>query len=716
MTGDDEVDIIKKSSQESSNRAATIKDFFKPRIASVKKPIDQTNSYSSTHDAHLKTVVPKSPEKPSVSETHRPSHIMFSELCQVLIQIEATTKRLEINDLLVKFFVKVMKEYPDDLVYIVYLCLSRLGPAYEGVELGLGEILLIKAIATATGLSLAKVKAEIEEKGDIGLVAETSRSNQRTMIQPPPLNVFALFRALRDIATYSGANAVNRKVERVRSLFVAAQGRESKYLFRLLEGKLRIGLAEQSVLAALAQAAVIHHGDDGNYAEEEGDGQRADEANEEEEEEKERTRRKDAQTSQQQPVVIMKAVYNSLPDYGRIIPALLKYPLSELPRHCHLTPGVPLKPMLAFPTKSISEVLNRFEKLTFTCEYKYDGERAQIHHLDEGGHVYIFSRNSEDMTAKYPDIMAKIESISLPHVHSYVLDCEVVAWHPQERKILPFQILSTRKRKDVTISSVEVEVCLFAFDLLYLNGVSLIESPFRERRSLLHSSFRDVSGEFHFAQYADLSSVDEIQAFLETSVQAGCEGLMVKTLDAESSYEPSRRSRKWLKVKKDYIEGVGDSLDLVVIGGYVGRGKRTGVYGGYLLACYDPDSEEYQAVCKIGTGFSEADLEAQAAYFKDHIIPGPKSYYSCNEGVKPDVWFEPTQVWEVKAADFSLSPIYSAARGMVDPTKGISLRFPRYIRTREDKVSEEASTSSMIAEMYRTQTLKTTSNDYDEEY
>ncbi len=153
--------------------------------------------------------------------------------------------------------------------------------------------------------------------------------------------------------------------------------------------------------------------------------------------------------------------------------------------------------------------------------------------------------------------------------------------------------------QDVEESAIKVQVCYFAFDLLYWNGESLIEQSLEERRDCLRASFTEAASTFHFATFANPSSVDDIQALLDESIRAGCEGLMVKTLRAESSYEPSRRSRKWLKVKKDYIDGLGDSLDLVVIGGYAGRGKRTGVYGGYLLACYDPDGEEYQAICKV---------------------------------------------------------------------------------------------------------------------
>ncbi|KAH6627773.1 ATP-dependent DNA ligase [Chaetomium tenue] len=642
--------------------------------------------------------------------------VPYAALCTTFSLVELTTKRLEIMAHCSLFLRQVLRLTPDDLLPTVLLMINKLAPDYAGIELGIGESLIMKAIGESTGRSLAVIKQDQKEIGDLGLVAVKSRSTQPTMFKPKPLTVQGVLKGLMGIATVTGNGAQGKKVDGIKKLLSAADSTgnrkvditkdkggpsEAKYIVRFLEGKLRLGLAERTVIVSLAQAMVAHEAAQKGGVPSSGDIEKGES--------------------------ILKTVYSELPSYDVIIPAMVEHGIQNLREHCKLRPGVPLKPMLAKPTKAITEVLDRFENQTFTCEYKYDGERAQIHYVakdtDEElsqsamsatkevgkGVAAIFSRNSEDLSKKYPDVLAKLPTWVKEDTKSFVLDCESVAWDVEEKKVLPFQQLMTRKKKDVKVEDVKVKVCVFAFDLLYLNGEAVVKKSLRERRELLHKSFQSVEGEFSFATSMDGQELDDIQTFLDESVKASCEGLMVKMLDGEESgYEPSKRSRNWLKIKKDYLSGIGDSLDLVVLGAYHGKGKRTSVYGAFLLACYNPATDTYETVCNIGTGFSEAVLEELHGSLFQIVIDRPKPFYAHSSGGQhqPDVWFEPKYVWEVKTADLTLSPRYKAGmKEGVDPggEKGISLRFPRFIKIRDDKKPDEATSSRQVAEMYRKQ-------------
>ncbi|KAJ2920210.1 hypothetical protein MD484_g239, partial [Candolleomyces efflorescens] len=614
--------------------------------------------------------------------------VPYAALAKAFSMIEATTKRLEKNAILTAFLLLVIERSGEkdhkSLLQAVYLCINRLSPDYIGVELGIGESLLIKAIAESTGRRLDVIKADLKKEGDLGLVAMNSKNSQKTLFKPKPLTLPFVFSNLKEIALTAGNASQSKKVSIITKLLAACQDVEAKYIVRSLEGKLRIGNAERSVLVALAQAAVL-----------------AEKGNKKWSPEKLASRL-------EQGTEVMKAVYSELPSYDLVIPALMEGGIDGLREKCKLTPGVPLKPMLAKPTKAIGEVLDRFEGKRFTCEYKYDGERAQVHKLEDGT-VGVFSRNSEDMSKKYPDLVEQLPKCIKESTKSFVLDAEAVAVNRTTGQLLPFQELSKRKRKDVKVEDIQVRVCLFGFDLLYLNGEPLIQKTLQERRELLQKHFTIVPGEFDFAKSSDSESVEEIQTFLETSVKDGCEGLMVKMLDSSASYyEPSRRSVNWLKLKKDYLAGVGDSLDLVVVGAYHGKGKRTNVYGAFLLACYDPDAEEFQTICKIGTGFSDEFLQECYTTLKPLEIPQVRGDLKVG-GAKPDVWFEPKIVWEVLTADLSLSPIYTAAQGLVED-RGISLRFPRFIRVRDDKDADDSTGPEQIAEMYQRQSLAQSSS------
>lgn len=583
------------------------------------------------------------------------NRVPYLALSRTWDEIEAVSARLKMIEILSNYFRSVIVLTPEDLLASVYLCLNKLAPAYEGLELGIADTHLMKAIGQSTGRSLTQIKADVHNLGDLGIVAERSRTNQTTLFghRPPALSVRGVFSSLKEIAMMTGQASVQKKIDKIKGMIVAGRQSEARFLVRSLTGKLRIGLAEQSVLQALAVACAVTPPNQDDYPPEIIDASRGLSSD------------KFKQTVDELSL-ILKTTYCECPNYDKIIPVVLSHGVKELPNHCKLTPGIPLKPMLAQPTKGVQEVLSRFDGLKFTCEWKYDGERAQIHRHEDGT-IKIYSRNQEDNTSKYPDIIARISKCVTDDVKSFILDCESVAWCRETKRILPFQILSTRKRKDASETDIKVQVCIFMFDLLYFNGEPLVRKSLSERRELLKTHFSEAEGEWVFATSLDASTMDEVHEFLDESVKGNCEGLMVKTLDQDATYEIAKRSRNWLKLKKDYLEGVGDTLDVVVIGGYLGKGKRTGTYGGFLLACYDPENEEYQSICKIGTGFSDESLQTHAEFFKGHTIEAPKSYYRYDTSHEPDHWFEPVQVWEIKCADLSLSPAHRAAMGIVSP-------------------------------------------------
>ena len=607
--------------------------------------------------------------------------IPYLALAKTLKEIESESSRLKMIEILSNFLQSVIYLSPTELPRCIYLMLNQLGPAYESLELGLGDSIIIKAICLATGRNESHIKSELREKGDLGIIAESSRVNQTLLFKPKPLTVQVVFEKLKTIAEMKGQSTQNKKVQNVQSLIVACREYEARYVVRSLAGKLRIGLAEQSLLVSLARAFVIVE----NYIRKE--------KSYDPESEKFKARVDDATEA-------VKSAYNRMPNYDILSKVLLEKGLDGLEEGCQSIISLPLKPMLAQPSKGVEEVLKKFSDHKFTCEFKYDGERAQVHMSSEGK-TYIFSRNQEDTSGKYPDVLKEIGNYVKPDTKSFILDCECVAWDVEEKRILPFQVLSTRKRKTAEDEEIKVKVCLFAFDLLHLNERSLIRLPLEERRKILKDSFNESPGKFMFAQARDVDSTDEIQEVLEEAIKSQCEGLMVKALD--STYEIAKRSQYWLKLKKDYLEGIGDTVDAVVVGAYYGKGKRTGTYGGFLLACYDDENEQFQTVCKLGTGFKDEDLENHTKFLKEHVIEKPKSYYLYDDSLKPDVWFEAVQVWEVKCADLSLSPVHRTAVGLLESKKGISLRFPRYIRTREDKKPEEATTASQIVDMYQNQ-------------
>ncbi len=451
---------------------------------------------------------------------------------------------------------------------------------------------------------------------------------------------------------------------------------------------------------------------------------------------------------------ILKKCFAQRPNYNDLIPILLEVGVcDELLIRCGLALHIPLRPMLGSITRDLSEMLTRLQGRDFSCEYKYDGQRAQVH-CDEQGKVSIFSRHLELMTDKYPDLVALIPKIRGEGVGSFIMEGEVVAVDQVSGELKTFQTLANRARKDVAIGSVKVEVCLFAFDLMFLNGAPLLDRPFRERRELLRGLFTEVQNQFTWVKSIDATSQDSetVLDFFKSATDVKCEGIMVKILDnlpdlkvpddtgdsvvaeppgpvkvgrskkkasekeAEkktrrkallATYEPDKRLDSWLKVKKDYSTSF-DTLDLIPIAGWHGQGRKSKWWSPILLAVRNEESGSLEAVCKCISGFTDAFYKANKEYYEeggDHVLPGKPSYVDY-EGGYPDCWFEPQEVWEMAFADITLSPTYTAAIGLVSDERGLSLRFPRFLKKREDKGIDEASTSEFLAGLWRKQEEK----------
>ncbi|KAM0674478.1 ATP-dependent DNA ligase Cdc17 [Gurleya vavrai] len=577
----------------------------------------------------------------------------FLHLCNTLEKISQTKKRLEIQEILANYF-KTLKNDKEWIISSLYLLTASFYPEHYGKELGVGETTILKLVKETTGKSLKIIRTEMQSIGDYGTIAMKYRISSFVKSRSILL-IEEVLSELRKISEDTGKDSLNSKIDKMIKLVVKSKGLETKFLIRIFEGKLKIGLALKTVLISLA---IVYS----------------------------------RENDEKMCIENVKFAYNQCPIFDSLVPLILEHASANILEYVKIKPGIPVKPMLAQPSKNLTSAYKRFENKEFTCEFKYDGERAQIHKFD--GKYKVFSRNSEDLTEKYPDLKNILQKIEKNNV-DFILDAEVVAFCPTEKKILPFNILTTRKRKDVKLDEITVKICLFVFDCLFYNN-SLLEESFNNRRQILFKNFNEIEDSVKFVDKINCNSVEEIDNFFNLSMKNGCEGLMVKNLD--SHYKASMRSSSWIKLKKDYLDGMCDSLDLVVLGAYYGKGKRTGTYGGFLIGCYDDENDFFEAICKIGTGFDDETLIKLFNEMKDLVINVPQNYVF-TESVKPDVWIQAKFIFEVKAAGFSISPIYSAAC-KINGNNGISLRFPRFLRLREDKNLKDATSSKQVLNMF----------------
>jgi DNA ligase 1 len=566
--------------------------------------------------------------------------------------MESTTKRLELTQHLVDLFKTTPRE---SISKIVYLIQGKLRPDFEGIELGVAEKLAIRAIAKSSGSSVKKIQDIFVEDGDLGHAASKAleEKTQTTFIKQQ-ITAERVYDTLFKIAKLEGARSQDMKMKYISSLLNDATPQEAKFILKIVMGTLRLGIADNTVMDALAIAYT---------------GSRA-------------NREK------------LEAAYNVSSDLGKVAEIVAEKNLDGL-NEFHVSLFSPIRPMLAERIKSAKEAGEKLGK-EFAAEYKLDGERVQIHL--GGDKVVLFSRRLENITSHYPDIVENITKAL--KTEEIILEAEAVAINENTGEFLPFQELMHRRRKyniDRIVSQYPITVNLF--DIMYLNGKDLLNSTYEERRKKLE----DITTENEFVKLVPkiiVRSENEVEDFLENGINVGCEGLMLKVLDAP--YRAGARGSNWLKLKREYRNELGDSLDLVVIGAFFGKGRRTGRYGTLLLATYNQEKDTFESICKVGTGFTDENLDQFYQILSSRVTL--KKNPRIESGMEPDVWFEPELVIEIVASEITLSPVHTCAKDSIRKGSGLALRFPKFTgKIRDEKAPEDASTDQEVVTLYKNQ-------------
>ncbi|NWK05603.1 ATP-dependent DNA ligase [Marine Group I thaumarchaeote] len=576
----------------------------------------------------------------------------FSIISEMFEMMEKTTKRIELTNILVELLKKTPKEI---IPKVVYLLQGIIRPNFEGVELGIAEKLAIRAISKSAGLPIKKIEDDYREYGDLGLTASNIlKIKTQTTFTAEKITVERVYETLFKIAKLEGKGSQDLKMKYISSLLNDATPLEAKFLLKILLGTLRLGIAENTVMDALAIAF----------------------------------------TGKKENRVQIENAYNVSSDLGKVSLIVSTDGIDEIKKF-KISLFSPIRPMLADRVQSEKDVIKKMPE-QFVAEYKLDGERVQIH--KQSDKIILFSRRLENITQYYPDIVERIGKTL--NVNEGVFEAEIVPINENTGEFLPFQELMHRRRKhklDKAVSQYPITVNFF--DVLYYDKKDCLNLEYSERRKILEQ----IVHEDNFSKLVPMLFVkneNEIEDFLENSINAGCEGLMLKAPSAP--YRAGMRGSNWLKLKREYRNELGDSLDLIVIGAYFGRGRRTGLYGTLLLATYNPEKDNLPSICKVGTGFTDESLD-QLYQILSNKVTLKKNPRIVSE-MEADIWFEPDLVLEIVASEITLSPIHKTGLDLIRKSSGFALRFPKFTgKIRYEKAAEDASTGEEVFALYKRQ-------------
>jgi len=576
----------------------------------------------------------------------------FSIISEMFEMMEKTTKRIELTNILVELLKKTPKKI---IPNVVYLLQGIIRPNFEGVELGIAEKLAIRAISKSAGLPIKKIEDDYREGGDLGLTASNIlKIKTQTTFTAEKITVERVYETLFKIAKLEGKGSQDLKMKYISSLLNDATPLEAKFVLKILLGTLRLGIAENTVMDALAIAF----------------------------------------TGKKENRVQIENAYNVSSDLGKVSLIVATDGIDEIKKF-KISLFSPIRPMLADRVQSEKDVIKKMPE-QFVAEYKLDGERVQIH--KQSDKIVLFSRRLENITQYYPDIVERIGKTL--NVNEGVFEAEIVPINENTGEFLPFQELMHRRRKyklDKAVSQYPITVNFF--DVLYYDKKDCLNLECSERRKILEQ----IVHEDNFSKLVPMLFVkneNEVEDFLENSINAGCEGLMLKAPNAP--YRAGMRGSNWLKLKREYRNELGDSLDLIVIGAYFGRGRRTGLYGTLLLATYNPEKDNLPSICKVGTGFTDESLD-QLYQILSNKVTLKKNPRIVSE-MEADIWFEPELVLEIVASEITLSPIHKTGLDLIRKSSGFALRFPKFTgKIRYEKAVEDASTGEEVFALYKRQ-------------
>ncbi|MFP3189570.1 MAG: ATP-dependent DNA ligase [Sulfolobaceae archaeon] len=583
----------------------------------------------------------------------------FKLIAEYFDKLERISSRIQITSLLTDLFKKSDKDVIDKVIYIIQ---GKLWPDFYGYpEIGLGEKLMIKALSIGINVKEDTIEAELKKVGDLGEVAyRLKKSGSGTTIlaflgasSSSPLTVEEVYNSLSKIALAEGEGSRDVKIRSLAGLLKKADPLEAKYIIRFIDGRLRVGIGDATIMDALANAY--------------GGGPHA------------------------RPII--ERAYNLRADLGNIAKVVASEGIEAL-KNLKPEVGIPIRPMLAERLNDPVEILSKVGGQALV-DYKYDGERAQIH--KKGNEVYIFSRRLENITKQYPDVRDYVKDYI--NADEVIIEGEIVAIDKESGDILPFQELMHRKRKnDIHEAVEEYPVNVYLFDLMYYNGEDYTLKPLPKRRKKLEEIIKP-NDKLHIAHHIFTDDVEKLKEYFYQAISEGAEGIMVKAVGKDSIYQAGARGFLWIKLKRDYQSEMADSVDLVVVGAFYGRGKRGGKLSSLLMAAYDPETDTFYTVCKVASGFSDAELDELQKKLMEIKIDSKDPRVESE--MEPDIWVRPKYVAEVIGAEITLSPQHTCCKGQVSKEAGLSIRFPRFIRWRDDKSVEEATTPQEILEMYK---------------